>query len=199
MKVEDILDNIFRGTNIDYKIVNRQILLSNKFTTVLTANQKINLTGKVTDSSGIPLPGVTVVIKGTSQGIITDTDGNYSLPNVPGDATLIFSFVGMKSQEIAVNNQSIINVSLTEATIGLDEVVAIGYGTQSRKTLTTAISKYETEDLDNLAVNNVADGLKGKVAGVRVYSSSGQPGETPEIRVRGGIFDQLQQFAPDFG
>lgn len=186
--IQEILDVVLKDEGVSYEIFDRQILITKEEASVFknAMQQPHRLSGVVTDKSGQPIPGVSIIVKGTTNGTITDVEGKYTLSNVTENAVLQFSFVGMKSQEIAVNNQSTINVSLTEATIGLEEVVAIGYGTQSRKTLTTAISKYETEDLDNLAVNNVADGLKGKVAGVRVFSSSGQPGETPDIRVRGG-------------
>ena len=86
------------------------------------------MSGKVTDSSGSPLPGVTVIIKGTTQGTITDADGNYSLPNVSSNSILVFSFVGMKTQEIPITDKNNINVTMTEEIIGLEEVVAVGYG-----------------------------------------------------------------------
>ncbi|WP_217447775.1 SusC/RagA family TonB-linked outer membrane protein [Maribellus comscasis] len=155
------------------------------FSASIFAQGTKTITGTVADLLGQPLPGATVVEQGTTNGTVTNSDGFYTI-NVNENATLAFSFVGMKPQIAKVGNQNQINIMLEEESIGLEEVVAIGYGTQSRKTLTTAISKYETEELNNIAVNNVADGLKGKVAGVRVYSSSGQPGETPSIRIRGG-------------
>jgi len=184
-----ILDQLFAGTDLTYEMMEKLILvksISGKSVSTSPSFQQKTVTGNVSDVKGLPLPGVSVVIKGTTQGTITDVNGGYSLADIPDNATLQFSFVGMKTQEIPLAGKTIISVIMEEESIGLDEVVAIGYGTQSRKTLTTAISKYEAKDLGNLAVDNVTDGIKGKVAGVRVFSSSGQPGETADIRIRGG-------------
>jgi hypothetical protein len=91
--------------------------------------QKKSVSGNVTDSTGSPLPGVSVVVKGTTNGTITDSNGIFSLSNIPDNATLQFSFVGMKTQELVIGNKTAINVKLAEETIGIDEVVAVGYGT----------------------------------------------------------------------
>src|SRR5690606_36661326 len=101
--------------------------------------QQQTITGKITDSKNLPLPGVTVLIKGTTRGTISNADGNFTLANVPENATLVFSFVGMKSQELVVGNQTTINVRLEEESIGIDEVVAIGYGVQRKADLTGAV------------------------------------------------------------
>ena len=151
----------------------------------VSGQQVVRVSGTVTDQTGQPLPGVTVVEEGTTNGTVTNADGVYTI-TVPGKAALAFSFVGMKTQKVAVNSQSRIDIKFEEESIGLEEVVAIGYGTQSRKTLTTAISKYEPGELSNIPINTVGDGLKGKISGVHVYSRSGQPGESPDIRIRGG-------------
>ncbi|MFV0589882.1 MAG: SusC/RagA family TonB-linked outer membrane protein [Draconibacterium sp.] len=144
------------------------------------------ITGTVTDQSGQALPGVTVVEEGTTNGTITNSDGIYSITVNP-NATLTFSFVGMKPQTLEVGIQSQINVQLEEETIGLDEVVAIGYGSQSRRTLTTAISKVGTEGLEDVPVSSLSTALQGKMSGVRVYQSDGgMPGSNSTIRIRGG-------------
>ncbi|VAW23371.1 Outer membrane TonB-dependent transporter, utilization system for glycans and polysaccharides (PUL), SusC family, partial [hydrothermal vent metagenome] len=129
--VEEILDQIFKGTNVKYRTFNNNrsyVLYSDKNEFGLSQQQN-NVKGKVTNQQGEPIPGVTVVVKGTTEGTVTNADGNYSLSNVPGDATLVFSFVGMQSQEVVVESQTNINVTMKEETIGIDEVVAIGYGT----------------------------------------------------------------------
>lgn len=147
--------------------------------------QQRTITGKVTDTNGEPLPGATVVVKGTTVGITTNFDGNYSL-QVPEDAEILsFSFVGMKTQEIALSGQTEINVVLEEESIGLDEVVAIGYGVQKKSNVTGAISSVKSEDLANRSTSNVANALQGKAAGVQVMNTSGAPGASSAIRIRG--------------
>ena len=150
----------------------------------MTQQQKI-LSGTVTTESGEPLPGVTVVVKGTTQGTVTNADGNYSLSNISEDATLVFSFVGMKTQEIVVGNQTSINVRLEEETIGLEEVVAIGYGTTSTKKLTTSITRIDSRQIEELPINTIADAFAGQISGVISESGTGQPGSLPIIRIRG--------------
>lgn len=144
------------------------------------------ISGKVTDADGLPLPGATVLEEGTSNGTITNMDGIYSL-KVKENATLVFSFVGMKLKSVKLANQSEIDVQLESANIGLDEVVAIGYGTQSRRTLTTSVSKVSSKKLEDVAVSSLSTAIQGKTSGVRVYQSSGgMPGSSSTIRVRGG-------------
>ncbi len=183
--VTGVLDNIFRGTGIRYKLNDRMVILY-KDEAGANKQQQITVSGKVTDSSGTPLPGVTVVIKSTTKGIITNVDGIYTLTKVPGDATLVFSFVGMESQEITVAGKSTINVVMQEKTVGIEEVVAVGYGTQSRRTVTSAVSKFDGKKLESMPINSIGDGLKGKVAGLRMYTTDFQPGEDPSFRIRGG-------------
>ena len=191
--VTDILDELFEGTDIAYRINNRQIALTaeeaaNTLDNVKTvSDQQNSLSGTVTGSKGEPVPGVTVVIKGTSQGTITDNDGKYSLPNVPSDAIIVFSFVGMRTQEIAVEGRNLIDVSLTEETIGLEEVVAVGYGVQKKVNLTGAISTVTfDEEVTNRPITNASQALSGKVTGVWVSQNSGKPGsDGAQLRVRG--------------
>lgn len=138
--------------------------------------QKV-LSGKVTDTSGNPLPGVTIAVKGSTTGTITDSDGNFSLVNVPANATLQFSFVGMKSQEIVVRSQSNINIVLEEETIGLDEVVAIGYTTRKKGEITGSVATVNSETIGRTASKDVAKSLSGKVPGLIVNDRGGYPGE----------------------
>ena len=148
-------------------------------TTVLT------VTGTVTSSAdGLPLIGVTIRVKDTAGGTITDFDGNFSL-EVEDDAILIFSYTGFKSQEIAVNGQSIINVTMSEDIAQLDEVVVIGYGTQKKSHLTGSVSKVENKNLDQIAVSRVDDALIGQVSGVNIQASSAEAGAAPTITIRG--------------
>ena len=122
--------------------------------------QQKTVTGTITDDDGAPLPGVTIVIKGTTAGTISDVDGNYTLTNVPENATIVFSFVGMSTQEIAVGNQASINVSMKTDAIGLDEVVAIGYGTQRKRDMTGSIVNVNAEELEKYQPANVQELLR---------------------------------------
>jgi len=150
--------------------------------TFLYAQQGVKISGKVSDSAG-SLPGVSVSIKGTALGIVTDIDGNYTL-QAPNQATLVFSFIGYKTQEVPVNNRTSINILLVENVVGLGEVVVVGYGTQKVKDLTSSITTIKTEELIKTPTGQAMQSLQGKVAGLQVVSS-GAPGDSPTIRIRG--------------
>lgn len=146
--------------------------------------QQRSLTGTVTGDDGTPLIGVTVVVKGTNVGTLTDINGSYFLSGVPENATLSFSFVGMKSQDIAVGNQTTINVTMTTDAIGLREVVVIGYGTARKEDLTGSIVNVKAEDLTRYAPESVTDMLRTSVAGLKVdYSTSARA--IPDFEIRG--------------
>ncbi|WP_298647760.1 TonB-dependent receptor [uncultured Proteiniphilum sp.] len=147
--------------------------------------QEITVTGVVHDNEGETLPGVSVVVKGTTHGTVTDIEGNFEI-KVPQGATLEFSYVGFQPQEIRITNQERLNVVLNVSTVGLDEVVVVGYGTQSRRTVTSAITKVGGEALQNIPISTVGEGLKGKIAGARIYSNNNTPGADATIRIRGG-------------
>lgn len=185
--ITTILDELLKGTDISYSVVNRQIILSNlEGISGLVSQQQKNVSGKVTDSAGSSLPGVSIVVKGTTNGIITDTNGNYTLANVPSDATLVFSFVGMKMQEIIVGGKKNINVTLNEETVGIEEVVAIGYGTQKKVNLTGAVSQVKVDRiLGDRPLSSVATALQGTIPGLQITSSSGRPGVATTIDIRG--------------
>ena len=153
---------------------------------ILSFGQEKTITGTVISSGDmLALPGATVIVKGTSTGTTTDFDGNYSISASTG-ATLVFSFVGFKTSEVVVSSQTSINVSLVEDTAMLDEIVITGYGKQSRSQLTTAVSKLDTKILETSTRSNVATALQGTIAGLRVTNTTGQPGSTPQIILRGG-------------
>jgi TonB-linked SusC/RagA family outer membrane protein len=140
--------------------------------------------GKITADNGEPLVGASVVVKGTTNGTITDLDGNFSMSVPDGKAILVISFVGYNAQEIVVGSQSEINIKLTESG-ALSEVVVIGYGTQKKSQTTGAISSLSSRQLTEMPVTNVAQALQGRVAGVDVVQSGSKPGSVPTIRVRG--------------
>jgi len=142
------------------------------------------VTGVVSDNNG-PIPGVNIIIKGTAKGTATDFDGNYSIETTSSDAILVFSMLGYTTQEIAVNGQSQINVSLSEDLETLDEIVLVGYSLRKKSTLTGAVSVVDVEGLNKARTSNVAQALQGKVAGVQVASSSGAPGDAIQVQIRG--------------
>lgn len=141
------------------------------------------ITGKVTDSYGTPLPGVTVVVSGTTTGTITSAEGDYTL-QVPENAqVLVFSFIGMKSQEVPINNQTSINVQMESDVIGIEEVVAIGYGTMKRSDLTGSVASVRSEDIENEKPQALQDMLRGNIAGLHVgFSTTAKGGGSLEIR-----------------
>jgi len=184
-----ILDMIFAGTDVNYTVKGRQIVLktpesNNIAGTFFVGQQQKTVTGKVTDSSGGSLPGVSVVVKGTIMGTITDFDGNYSLTNIPENTTLQFSFVGMKRQEVTIGTKTKINIVLAEDAIGLDEVVAIGYGTQKKRDVSGAVETVKSEDLETGTASNFAQALQGKASGVQVIQTTGQPGANVSLQLR---------------
>jgi TonB-linked SusC/RagA family outer membrane protein len=145
--------------------------------------QDRKVTGKVTDAGGISIPGVTILLVGTTHGTVTDIDGNYSLEVEKG--VLKFSYVGYIAQEIKLDNQTVINVVLQEEVNVLNEVVVIGYGTQVKKDLTTAVSVVDQKDIEERPIVSAAQALQGKAAGVQVVQPSGKPGSDISVHVRG--------------
>ncbi len=182
--IETILDEIFEGALVSYKIMENNLVVITP-AEGMQAPQTKTVTGRVTDSSGAPLPGVTVVVKGTTQGVITDADGSYSLARVPADATLVFSFVGMKMQEIPVAGKSGIDVVMAEESIGIEEVVAVGYGTMKKSDLTGSVSSMKSEGLVRLAPTQTVEALRGNIAGVNITQSNGKVGSDFTMTIRG--------------
>lgn len=186
--VFDILDEVLKSENLSYTVRNKLIMIVSNTEGVSDNNtqQQKSISGKVTDSSGFPLPGVSVVVKGTTNGTITDGNGTYSLSNVPENATVQFSFVGMKGQEIAVGGKSTINVSMEEDAIGIEEVVAVGYGTMKKSDLTGSVVSVKSDQLVSFPVSGAVQALQGRAAGVQISSNNGDPGGSMRVRVRGG-------------
>lgn len=147
--------------------------------------QNLTVTGTVRIVSGETIPGTTVVVKGTTHGTVTDFDGNYSISNVPSDAILQFSFVGMKTQEVLVDGKNTINVTMEEETIGLEEVVAIGYGQVKKADLTGSVANIGGEELARKNFTRVSQSLQGTMPGIMVTRSSGAADASADIKVRG--------------
>lgn len=149
-------------------------------------SQQIRITGTILDNeSQEPLPGANVVIKGTSQGAVTDFDGNYEIEVASKDEILVFSFFGFESQEIQVGEQTVINVSLIADTESLDEVVVVGYGTQKKVNLSGSVATVDMKKLESRPTSNITQGLQGTVANLNITFPSGAPGQAPNINIRG--------------
>ncbi len=151
---------------------------------VVKAQQR-SISGKVVDSTGESLPGVSIVVKGTTNGTITDIDGNYQLSIGEEAQTLVYSFIGYDTKEVNVGSNLLINVTMVSSVQDIDEVVVVGYGTIRKSDLTGAVSKVGGDDLQQVATTDVVQTLQGKVAGVDVVANSGEPGSGVKIRIRG--------------
>ncbi len=194
--LEKVLDLCLEGTDLEYEIVYKAVILKkaqekDAGETLLAGPeaqqpQKRTITGKVTDVNGASIPGASVVVKGTTNGIITSNDGSYSL-SIPENATIQYSFVGMKTQEEKVGNQKVINIMLSEETIGIEDVVVVGYGSQKKVTVTGAITTISTQDLKQSPTTNLSNALAGRMSGMMVTQySGGEPGvDRSSVIVRG--------------
>lgn len=151
----------------------------------VTMQQTGNLKGKVTDSNGQPIVGATIMVKGTTQGTVTDMDGNYTLNNVPADATIVVSFLGYDDEEVIVGNQTNIDVTLLENFEMLGDIVVVGYGTQKKSDITGSVTSINKDRLSKLPVANVLQAVQGAAAGVTIQQSSAIPGDAPSALIRG--------------
>lgn len=182
--VDRVLDKALKDTGLTYKIVSdKQILVSRRGTGNV---QRITVSGTVYESEGEPAIGASVMVKGDKTGTSTNLDGQFTLAGVPSDATIIISYIGTEPQEIAASDKArLAKVVLSKNSEVLDEVVVVGYGTQSSKLVTTSISKVKLDDIDQANDNNPIKMLQGRVPGVNISNASGTPGANPNIQVRG--------------
>ncbi len=188
LTIDKALTRLFKGTDIDYRIVDRQVVLFSKSESANESfglQQQRTVSGTVTDNGGQPLPGVTVVIKGTTQGTVTGSNGKYELSGVPDDATLVFSFIGMRTKEAVIGDNPVINVSMEIESVGLEEVVAIGYGVKERRTLTSSVSSVDVNEAVKQPSSSIAQSLAGRSAGLNVNLESAQVGGAVELQIRG--------------
>ncbi|TDQ18724.1 TonB-linked SusC/RagA family outer membrane protein [Algoriphagus boseongensis] len=146
--------------------------------------QDVQVTGTVYDESGTPLPGVSILVKGTTRGTTTDLDGKYSISS-PSNSTLVFSFIGYNTVEEAVGSRTRINVNLSPDLADLEEVVVVGYGTQKKSQLTGAISSVGNKEIQELPITDARQALQGRAAGVDVVQPGSKPGSAPQVRIRG--------------
>ncbi|MBB6004760.1 TonB-dependent receptor [Arcicella rosea] len=192
-KLSKVLEKLLSPLNISYEVMDNRILLRKKTVTekeniqTIIPNEIIaeqSITGTITDEKGQVLPGVSVLVKNTNRGTATDNKGQYKIAVPDGNNTLVFSFVGYQKQEIAVAGRSVINVSMLVENQSLEEVVVVGYGTQSRKNLTSAITTIKPEDMNRGAISDVGQLLQGKVPGLNI-TRSGDPNRAAAIILRG--------------
>lgn len=187
--VSEVLDGLLRDKGLEYEVYDRYILIQksgDRSSVSGSTQQQISVSGRVTDASGSTLPGVTVVVKGTTSGTITGSDGTYTLSGISADAILLFSFVGKRTQEIPVEGKTTVDVIMDEETVGLEEVVAIGYGTQKKATITGSVSKVMGEKLEIGQPSNFSNSLVGRLPGLITVTNTGIPGDdSPTIRIRG--------------
>lgn len=192
-KVDKVLDDVLNGTGLMYRVLNKDIVItkgnqsdSGRGDLFKQQPQVKTITGIVSDNDGTALPGVTIVVKGTTNGTVTNFDGKYTLTKVPVDGTLLFSFVGMQTQEVVVGQQSNINVTLLADAIDVGEVVVVGYGTLEKKEVTSSITTVKSKDLIPGGSGNPLIGMQGKVTGLSIQSTNGtSPNASTSVQLRG--------------
>lgn len=185
--VEEVLSTIFRNTDIVYAMKSNNIILMKNNDRMLAIMQQANrktITGVVLDPQGESIIGANVMEKGTSNGTITDIDGSFTL-DVASNATLQVTYIGYMAQEVPVKNQSSVRILMKEDTQNLEEVVVVGYGVQKKANLTGAVSVVSSKDLKDVSSSSVSQALQGKLSGVVITKSNGQPGASSDIRIRG--------------
>ncbi len=188
--IKAAIDEVMEDLNLDYKITDEKLILvvgkHAKKTESFGQQQKNIITGVVTDAdSKETLPSVTVVVKGTTQGTVTDFDGKYSVSVDDPHAILVFSFIGYKSQEIPLNGQAKIDIQLHSDVEGLDEVVVVGYGTQKKGDITSSVSQVKADDFIQGGTQDAGQLIQGKVAGLTINTTTGDPTGNTEIKLRG--------------
>ncbi len=205
VSVEAILDQMFVNSAISYKVLTNDliVLTVGENQSPLQTIQGKTVRGKVLDSTGLPLPGVTVYFKGTTGGTISNSDGTFSLPVNENSKVLVFSFIGLETKEITIGNLSVVDVTMEESTIRIDEVIAIGYGVQKKESLTGAISGVTSDDLERVRSSTVSAALAGKLAGVSFRMPDGRPGSSATIQIRNMgtplyVIDGIQKDAGQF-
>ena len=193
--LSEVLASIF-GSDITYEVRGSRIILKPATTTASNTEERISgkseayfdveVSGKVTDENGDPLPGANILEKGTTNGTTSDVDGNFTLSVMGENSTLVFSFIGYSTREVPVGNQTTFNIQLEPDMRALNEVVVVGYGTVKKSDLTGAVSSVKGEELTAYPAIDAVQSLQGRAAGVNISANNGAPGSTMKIRIRGG-------------
>lgn len=189
LELKDVLDKLFAGTDIGYQIDRKSLYLFNKGKQKpenSSTKQVRKIQGIITDTNGEAIIGANVLVKGSSNGTITDVNGHFILPDVHEKEIIQITYIGYETAEVVIDKRNEFKIALKENSKVLDEVVVVGYGVSSRLALTTAISKVDGEKLEGTTVNSLGDALKGKVAGMHIASVDNQPGSNPKFLIRGG-------------
>lgn len=190
--ITDVLPELFNGTNVNYAVIDRKILLTtDPLNNILIVDaskselQQITVKGTIKDKdTGESVPGVNILVKGTTVGVISDAEGKYSISVSESNATLVFSFIGYVVQEIPINGRTTIDVILAGLVTGLEEVVVVGYGTQIKRNVTGSISSVKSDNIIKSAQTSFTQSLEGKVPGLSALQTTGQPGAGPNIKIR---------------
>lgn len=185
--INQVLDKILESTDYKYKVFdNNLIVISLKDNLKEKSDLQQNIVrGVVTDEEGKPLPGVTIVIKGTARGTTTDVNGNYILEGVTPESVIVVSFIGHETQEIPVGNRAQINVTLKQTVTALEEIIVIGYGTQRKEAVTGSVASIAGDALRDIPASNLTRSMQGRLPGVEFSQTSTRPGSTMQIRIRG--------------
>jgi TonB-linked SusC/RagA family outer membrane protein len=189
-ELSNVLNQLFAGTSVDYKVMDKNIVLTVETAPKQQSQSETNapkrkVTGRITDAKGEPIIGASVKERGTSNGAVTDIDGNFTL-NISGNANLEVSYIGFATQNIPVKNNSTLNITMKEDQRSLDEVIVVGYGSVKKSNLTSSVSKITDEALKDRPVSNVTEAIQGQLAGVSAQATGGGiPGEELTIRIRG--------------
>ncbi len=179
-EIKNILTTLGSKTKLNFKFMENDLVV------ITPEQQRFKINGTVKDERGNTLPGVSVLVKGTTIGAVTDANGKYSFTVPESAKILVFSSVGMKPVEVTINGQPTINIILQYLEVKLDEVVVVGYGTSTKRMITSAVSTVTPKSLQDLPISTIGDGLAGRASGVFVNSSGGGPGKKPTISIRGG-------------
>ncbi len=185
--LQQALDLCMKDQPLEYTILNQMVIIKekDKQPPIPSPTPPVTITGRITNQKDEPLSGASITEKGTKNNTLTGEDGSFTIAVSRPNAVLVISYVGYKSVETSVGNQTVIRISLEQATASLNDVVVVGYGTQKRKDLTGSVASVGSKDIKDMAVPRVDQALLGKAAGVQVKPVSGQPGAAPQIRVRG--------------
>ena len=184
--LQEVLEQITSQAKLYFNRDNNTISVGNQKSGELIEKVRTKtINGKVVDPNGEPIIGASVLVKGTANGVITDLDGNYSLADVPGNAMLAFSYIGYQTVEIKAGGKGLDRIVLMEDNELLDEVVVVGYGVQKKRDVTTAIASLRASDMKGQPVTSMAEAMVGKMPGVQVSQSTGAPGSSLQIKVRG--------------
>jgi len=192
--ITEVLDKILDFSRVDYRIIENSIIIMQAREVLEQKNQQksITITGKIVEKNGDPIAGANVYDKNNpSKGVITSADGIYTITVDNPDAILVYSFIGFEKQEIHVAGRKVINVTLMESSIALDEVVSVGYSTQKKVNLTGSISTIDVKEIGNIPVSNLSNSLAGRASGVQIIGNSGLAGASSSIRLRGSFGEPL--------